>query len=426
MDRDAPYTRGRETVCLGEARAQDSYLSATRVVQAAKQSRCSALHPGWGFLAENAQFASLCKAHGIEFIGPPSHVIGLMGSKTKAKANMGEAGIASIPGSDGPVATASQAQAVAEMIGYPVLVKAESGGGGRGMRAVSGPDEMAGAFATAASEAKAAFGDPTLYIEKLISDGRHIEVQVLADLYGNVVHLGERDCSIQRNHQKLIEESPSPVLSSETRQRVTNAAVIATRHVGYVGAGTVEFLVDGAGNVWFMEMNTRLQVEHPVSELRSGIDLVTWQLRVAAGQSLDFCQDDVTLSGHTIECRINAEDPYQDFRAQAGTIAKWNIPAASDNIRIDTHVEAGYVVPPHYDSLLCKVITRGDTRKQASDRMLTVLDQFVCEGVPTTIPLHVAVLSSTAFHNHGYNTRVIPGWTPYVTAETESPKEDKD
>ncbi|MCA9650062.1 MAG: ATP-grasp domain-containing protein [Myxococcales bacterium] len=410
-DADAAYLDGREMVRLGPGRAALSYLDPVRVVQAARQSGCSALHPGWGFLAENPGFAALCESHGVTFVGPPAHVMHLMGKKTPAKQAMRAAGLQLIPGSDGVLADAEQARAIADEIGYPVLIKAESGGGGRGMRIARGPDEVAAAYADAQAEARAAFGDPRVYMERLIEGGRHVEIQVMADRYGQAVHLGERDCTVQRNHQKLIEESPSPVLGEEIRARTLAAAVEATQRIGYVGAGTMEFLLDAEGVLRFMEMNTRLQVEHCVSEMRSGVDLVREQLRVAAGHPLSLRQDEIELRGHAIECRINAEDPADGFRPAPGTITRWQSPDARDGqVRVDTHVSTGYRIPPHYDSLICKVIAGGPDRDAAADRMLRALGELVCEGVPTTVPMHQAILASDDFRHHRYDTRTIPGW----------------
>ena len=411
-DRGAGYTRGREVVCVGPARSSQSYLDAKALVQAAVQSRCTAVHPGWGFLSESPAFAALCEAHGLTFIGPPAHVMHLMGKKTPAKAAMRAAGLAVIPGSDGVLADRAEAQAVADRVGYPVLLKAESGGGGRGMRIARGPGEVAQAYDDAQAEALAAFGDGRLYLERLIEGGRHVEIQILADRYGNVVHLGERDCTVQRNHQKLIEESPSPVLAEAERERTLAAAVRAAASIGYVGAGTMEFLLDEGGVLRFMEMNTRLQVEHCVSEVRSGRDLVLEQILVAAGHPLRFTQGEVALRGHAIECRINAEDPSAGFRPVPGTIARWRAPEGDPDVRVDTHVDDGYVIPPHYDSLLCKVIARGDTRDAAADRMIRALEALRCDGVPTTAPMHLAILRSRAFREHRYDTRKIPGWSP--------------
>ncbi|MEM9461930.1 MAG: biotin carboxylase N-terminal domain-containing protein [Myxococcota bacterium] len=410
-DADAAYLDGRESVRLGPGRATHSYLDPARVVQAARQSGCTALHPGWGFLAENPRFAALCESHGITFVGPPAHVMHLMGKKTPAKRAMAAAGLDLIPGSDGILADAEQAREVADRIGYPVLIKAESGGGGRGMRIARAPDEVAAAYADAQAEARAAFGDPRVYMERLVEGGRHIEIQVVGDRYGQAIHLGERDCTVQRNHQKLIEESPSPVLPEPVRARSLQAAVEATRRIGYVGAGTMEFLLDSDGVLRFMEMNTRLQVEHCVSEMRAGVDLVREQLRVAAGHALSLRQEQIELTGHAIECRINAEDPNDGFRPAPGTITRWQSPDAADGqVRVDTHVTSGYRIPPHYDSLICKVIARGNDRDAAIDQMLGALDQLICEGVPTTVPMHQAILASEDFRAHRYDTRKIPGW----------------
>jgi len=409
-DASAAYVANRESVVLGPGRGAQSYLDHARVVQAAKQSGCTALHPGWGFLSEDPRLALLCAQHGVTFIGPPPHVMQLMGKKTPAKKAMARAGLTLIPGSDGVLRDVQHAREVAESAGFPVLLKAESGGGGRGMRIARSADEIERAFEDAQAEAVAAFGDGRLYLEKLVEGGRHIEIQLIADKHGNVVHLGERDCTVQRNHQKLIEESPSPVLPLAERARTIDAAVRATREIGYVGAGTMEFLLDG-DTLRFMEMNTRLQVEHCVSEMRSGRDLVIEQIRVAAGHRLSFTQDEIALRGHAIECRINAEDPSQGFRPAPGTITKWTLPdLESGKVRIDTHVVTGYEVPPFYDSLLCKVIAWGETRDEACDRMIRALGGLVCEGVPTTIAMHLTILASAPFRSGDYTTRAIPGW----------------
>ena len=409
-DRDAPYTRSREVVVLGPPRASESYLDAERIVQAAVQSRCSAIHPGWGFLAENPLFASLCEAHGVTFIGPPAPVMHELGKKTPAKRAMAAAGLKLIPGSDGVLADVAEARRVAERTGFPVLLKAESGGGGRGMRVVRSADDLRAAYEAARAESVAAFGDGRLYLEKLIEGGRHIEIQLLADRYGNVVHLGERDCSVQRKHQKLIEESPARVLTDSERAATLEAAVRATEAIGYVGAGTMEFLLDAGGELRFMEMNARLQVEHPVTEMRTGIDLVEAQIRVAAGEPLWFGQDDVKLRGHAIECRVNAEDPSNGFSPSPGVIERWEVTESDASLRVDTHVESGYEVPPHYDSLVCKVIAWGEDRDVACDRLVEALVGMRCDGIATTIPMHVAVLSSADFRNNRYDTRSVPGW----------------
>jgi acetyl-CoA carboxylase biotin carboxylase subunit len=417
-DREAPYVRGREAIVLGPARSSASYLDPVRVVQAAVQARCSALHPGWGFLSENPLLAALCAQHGVTFVGPPPAVMELMGGKSPAKRAMKAAGLAVIPGSDGPLASAADARRVADEVGYPVILKAESGGGGRGMRVVRTPDEVEAAFALASSEARAAFGDERVFLERLLEGGRHVEVQVFADRHGHAIHLGERDCTVQRNHQKLIEESPSPILSDAQRAPALAAATAATRAIGYVGAGTMEMLLDmsaaddfAAGTLRFMEMNTRLQVEHSVSEQRTGVDLVQLQLEAAAGHRLRLRREDVRFTGHVIECRINAEDPDDGFRPAPGRITRWRPPDPQGGaIRVDTHVEEGYVVPPHYDSLLCKVIARGDDRADAIARLLQALGELVCEGVATTTSLHRRILASSAFREHRYDTRTIPGW----------------
>ncbi len=408
-DRPAPYLKGREYVCLGPARSAESYLRAERVVQAAAQSRCSALHPGWGFLAENPLLASLCAAHGVTFIGPPPDVMALMGKKTPAKQAMKRAGLLVIDGSDGPV-DREAAGKIADAVGYPVLLKAESGGGGRGMRIARSRAELDQAFTDASMEARSAFGDERVYVEKLVERGRHVEVQILADRYGNAIHLGERDCTVQRNHQKLIEESPSPVKGREEIERTCVAAAQAARAIGYVGAGTFEFILDDGGKLRFIEMNTRLQVEHTVTEMRCGLDLVAAQIAIAAGQPLAVGQADVKLEGHAIEVRINAEDPRAGFRPTPGRIVDWREPPRAQDLRVETHVESGYTVPPHYDSLLCKIVAWGRARDQAADRLLSALDQFACEGVATTTPLHQAILRSAAFRGGNYHTGQLPGW----------------
>ena len=410
-DREAPYLKHRRYVVLGPAKAAESYLDLRRIVQAAKQTGCTALHPGWGFLAENPLFANLCEQHGVCFIGPSAAVMQLMGRKTPAKQSMAAAGLSCIPGSNGVLADLDEAKQVAEQVGFPVLLKAESGGGGRGMRVAQKVSELATAYADAQAEAQAAFGDPRMYLEKLIEGGRHVELQVLADRYGGVVHLGERDCSVQRNHQKLIEESPALSLNREELERSSEAALEACRRIGYVGAGTFEFLLDQDGTLRFMEMNTRLQVEHCVSEMRTGVDLVAEQILIAAGHRLKLQQSSINFSGHAIECRINAEDPNNGFCPNPGIISKWRLPESSQHVRIDTHVEDGYEVPPYYDSLLCKVIAHDSSRDQACDRMIEALGQLQCEGLKTTIPMHLAILQSKDFRENNYDTRRIPGWS---------------
>ena len=409
-DANTPYARRRECVVLGPARADRSYLDLERVVQAAVQSRCAALHPGWGFLSENPRLAALCEAHGVTFIGPPAHVMQKMGKKIPAKQAMRQAGLPVIPGSSGVLADLAEARAEAARVGYPVLFKAESGGGGRGMRVARSDREVGRAFEEARNEARSAFGDDRVYLERLVEGGRHVEVQVLADRFGNVVHLGERDCTVQRNHQKLVEEAPAPTLAAEERSRTLAQAVEATRALGYVGAGTIELLLDETGKLRFLEMNTRLQVEHGVSEMCTGIDLVVEQLRIAANRPLSFGQQDVRLDGHAIECRINAEDPSDGFRPTPGTITRWKVPVR-EGTRVDTYVEEGTEVSPHYDSLLCKVITHGRDREEATARMRRALSDLICEPLPTTVPVHQAILASRAFAAGDYDVHRIPGWS---------------
>jgi len=334
-----------------------------------------------------------------------------LGRKTPAKAAMAQAGLKVIPGSDGVLHDLHQARLVADATGFPVLLKAESGGGGRGMRIVSEAGDLKDAYDSAQAESLACFADDRLYLEKLIEGGRHIEIQLLADKYGRVVHLGERDCSVQRKHQKLIEESPALVLSDAERKQTLAAAVRATRAIGYVGAGTMEFLLDGQGELRFMEMNARLQVEHPVTEMRTGIDLVQAQIRIAAGEPLWFSQEDVAFRGHAIECRINAEDPSAGFSPSPGVIERWEVAMdAGEHVRVDTYVESGYEVLPHYDSLICKVIAGGQTRDAACDRLVEALQSIRCDGISTTIPMQLAVLGSKEFRDNRYDTRAVPGW----------------
>jgi len=408
-DRHAPYTRNREVVVLGPGRAAHSYLDVERVVQAAVQANCTALHPGWGFLSENPLLATLCAQHGVTFIGPPPHVTSLMGSKTRAKAAMRAAGLDVIAGSNGVLADAADAKRVAEATGFPVLFKAENGGGGRGMRIARHAGEVEQVYGEAQQEARAAFGGDRVFLEKLVEGGRHVEIQVFADKYGHAVHLGERDCTVQRNHQKLIEESPSPALTNDQRAHVCAAAARAAAAIGYVGAGTMEMLLDPGGTLRFMEMNCRLQVEHTVSEERTGKDLVMAQIEIAAGKALMWKQADIPLKDHVIECRINAEDPTNNFAPAPGKVTVWE-PPRGEGIRVDTHVEAGYVVPPFYDSLLAKVIVSNPTRDGAIAEMLAALARFKVEGVPTTIAMHQKILASEQFRTGNYDTRDIPGW----------------
>jgi acetyl-CoA carboxylase biotin carboxylase subunit len=414
-DLGASWTRAfEEVVCIGPASAARSYLDAERLVQAALQTRCSALHPGWGFLAENARFAALCAQHGLVFVGPRPGTMELMGAKTPAKRAMRAAGLAVIPGTDWPLPNVDAALRVADEIGYPVLIKADQGGGGRGMRVCQTESALAAGFGPASAEALAAFGDGALYLERYLAGGRHVEVQILCDHFGHGIHVGERECSVQRKHQKLVEESPSPALAPAQRAELGSAALQAALAVGYTSAGTVEFLRAGDGALYFMEMNTRLQVEHPVSELVSGLDLAALQIRIAANERLPLGQDEVELRGHAIEARINAEDPEHDFRPSPGTLRAFDLPTdlGPGTVRVETHLAAGDTVSPHYDSLLAKVIAHAETRVLAIDTLLRALAAARIEGVATTVPLHRAVLASEAFRAGRYDTSAIPGWPP--------------
>ena len=393
-------------VCVGPASASLSYLNANALVQAAMGSGCEAVHPGYGFLSERSAFSRLCEENGLAFIGPSPESIDAMGDKLMAIRTADAADVPRVPGSD-RVTSLEQARADAERIGYPLLFKASAGGGGRGMRLVRSANELEQAMISAAAEAQAAFGDNTLYMEKYIERARHIEIQILADTHGNVVHLGERDCSTQRRHQKLIEEAPSAFISPEARSSMAQAAVRLARCVAYRGAGTVEFVYDEATQeAYFLEMNTRIQVEHPVTEMVTGIDLVAEQIRIAAGEPLSFRQEDVHLKGHSIECRINAEDVERNFMPGPGRIQFWDAPQG-EGVRVDTHCGPGYLVPPYYDSLLAKLIVHGENRGEAIDRMRESLAAFRVEGVPTTIAFHHDVLSDSDFAEGRVNTRWV-------------------
>jgi acetyl-CoA carboxylase biotin carboxylase subunit len=419
-DEGAPWTSEfDETVCIGGPAPGSSYLRAEAVVQAARQSGCSAVHPGWGFLAENARFAALCEQHGLTFVGPRPSLMERMGLKWPAKVAMREAGLDLTPGSEGLLQTTDEAVEVAKATGYPVILKADAGGGGRGMRICHSDDEVRKEFPSAKAEAISAFGNGAMFLEKYVTGGRHIEFQIIGDGYGSAVHLFERECSIQRNHQKLIEESPSPALSADEREALGRRAAEAAASIGYEGAGTVEFLMppgqadDGPARLNFMEMNTRLQVEHPVTEMVTGIDIVREQLRVAALGPLGFTQDGVSLEGHSIECRINAEDPSDNFKPSPGTTTTFDIPLdkGPGRVRVDTHMTDGSEVSPYYDSLVAKVIVHAATRSDAILTMQNTLSASRIDGIHTTIPLHLAVLASPEFQSGQYDTRTIPGWS---------------
>ncbi len=399
-----------EAFCVGPGPVVRSYLNIPNIISAALISGCDAIHPGYGFLAENARFAEIAADHGLTFIGPRPSVIAAMGDKATAKRLMREAGVPTTPGSD-IVASVDEARAVAASIGYPILLKATAGGGGKGMRAVTSPEELPTAFATAQAEAEASFKDGRMYVEKLILNPRHIEVQVLADEHGGVVHLGERDCSVQKpSHQKLIEEAPAPALDPGLRDRLHHVAVTATRSVGYTNAGTLEFLVAG-DDVYFMEMNTRIQVEHPVSELVYGVDLVKEQVRIASGEPLGFTQDDLHPHGHAIEVRVNAEDPDNNFAPAAGSLTAVEFPGGP-GIRVDTHIYGGAMVPPFYDSMLAKIIAVGRTRESAILRMERALSETRIEGVKTTVDFCREVMGDPDFRAGGIGV----GWLPALLA----------
>ncbi|MCE3235917.1 MAG: acetyl-CoA carboxylase, biotin carboxylase [Vampirovibrio sp.] len=385
-----------EAYCVGPAQSAKSYLNVANIMSVALMSGADAIHPGYGFLAENASFAEICADHQIKFIGPSAHMIRIMGDKATAKKTMADVGVPVVPGLDGTTADAGLVKGWAKHAGYPIIIKATAGGGGKGMRLVTAEEEVETQLEMARSEAKAAFGNDEVYIEKYITNPRHVEFQVLADQYGNVVHLGERDCSIQRRHQKLLEEAPSPVVTSEIRERIGNIILKAIRKIGYEGVGTIELLCDDKLNFYFMEMNTRIQVEHPVTELITGIDLIKEQIRVAAGIPLNITQDDVQFRGHAIECRINAEDPDKNFMPCPGSIDGYVTPGGP-GIRVDSHAYPGYKIPPYYDSLVSKLIVWGADRDEAIARMKRALNEYAVTGIKTTIPFHQRLMDNAAF-----------------------------
>ncbi|ABG52766.1 acetyl-coenzyme A carboxylase carboxyl transferase subunit alpha / biotin carboxylase [Trichodesmium erythraeum IMS101] len=385
-----------EAVCIGEPTSSKSYLNIPNIISAALTRDATAIHPGYGFLAENARFAEICADHDITFIGPSPAGIRAMGDKSTAKETMQKAGVPTVPGSDGLLTDENEAVAIAEKIGFPLIIKATAGGGGRGMRLVRHPNDLSKLFQAAQGEAEAAFGNPGVYMEKFIERPRHIEFQILADSYGNVIHLGERDCSIQRRHQKLLEEAPSPALDPKLRQKMGEAAVKAAKSINYLGAGTVEFLLDQSGKFYFMEMNTRIQVEHPVTEAITGLDLIAEQIRIAQGEKLQLTQKQVKFNGHAIECRINAEDPEHNFRPHPGRISGY-LPPGGPGVRMDSHVYTDYEIPPYYDSLIGKLIVWGHNRPTAIQRMKRALRECAVTGVPTTIGFHQRILETPEF-----------------------------
>ena len=406
-DRESLHVRmADEHVCIGPAASSESYLNKERIIAAAEITDSAAIHPGYGFMAESAEFAEVCRASRLVFIGPKPETIESMGNKVKARARMVDAGVPIVPGSDGPVETGQSALAVARKIGYPVIVKAAAGGGGRGMRVTRSDSELEAGIAMARAEAATSFGSDVVYIERFVEHPRHVEIQILGDRHGSVIHLGERDCSIQRRHQKLLEEAPSPAVDDALRAQMGEAAVRGAEAIGYDSAGTVEFLLAPDGEFYFMEMNTRIQVEHPVTECVTGIDLVKEQIRVAAGDPLRFEQTDVTVQGHAIECRINAESPRHNFRPAPGRIDLIYFPGGP-GIRVDSHIYPGYVVSPHYDSMIAKLVAHGSTRDEAIGRMRRALEELIIEGIPTTAPFHQAVLASDAFAKGEVDTSFV-------------------
>jgi len=395
-----------EAVKIGPGASNESYLNIPRIISAAEITNSDAIHPGYGFLAENAQFAEICESCNISFIGPTSKMIANLGDKAFAKKKMKEAQVPTIPGSDGILKNYDEANKNADRLGYPVILKATAGGGGRGMRIARTKNDLENAFSTASREAAAAFNNPELYMEKYFENPRHIEVQIMGDKYGNVIALGERECSIQRKHQKLIEESPSPAVDDIIRKKLSDTAVKGASKVGYQSAGTIEFLLDQDGKFYFMEMNTRIQVEHTVTEVVFGMDLLKRQIKLAAGEKIEEVLKNFKLRGHAIECRINAEDTNKNFRPCPGKIESFHIPGGP-GVRVDTHAYAQYVIPPYYDSLIAKVITSGQTREEAIVRMKRALDEFIIEGIHTTIPFHQKVLSERHFINGDFDTKYI-------------------
>jgi len=396
-DRESLHVRfADDDVCIGPPPSRGSYLRIPHIIAAAEITGADAIHPGYGFLAENAEFADMCRASNIAFIGPTGDQIRQMGDKATARRLASEAGVPTLPGSAGTIEDLDEALACAEQIGFPVIIKATAGGGGKGMRIARDPEQFTELLGLAQNEALSAFGNGAVYLEKYLERPRHVEIQVLGDQHGTVVHLGERDCSVQRRHQKLVEESPSPALDDGLRCRMGQAAVALSENIGYVGAGTCEFLLDDEGSFYFMEMNTRIQVEHPVTEMVTSFDLVKEQIRLAAGERVSFQGDGRRLRGHAIECRINAEDPYRNFQPSPGLITAYH-PPGGPGVRVDTHVYAGYRVPPYYDSLLAKVIVHGNDRAEALTRMGQALDSFILEGITTTIPFLARVVRHPDF-----------------------------
>ncbi len=407
IDKDAMHTRlADEAICIGPAVSSKSYLNIKNIIEAAHITGADGIHPGFGFLSENSHFAKICEESNIKFIGPKPEVIDLLGNKSKAKELMKSAGVPVIPGSEGSVTGLTDAKKIAEKIGYPVMLKAAAGGGGKGIRIVNSPDELESNYNIVKQEAKVSFNDDEIYIEKFIKNPRHVEIQILADEHGNVIHLGERDCSIQRRNQKIIEETPSTAIDDKLRNKMGEVAVKAAKTAGYSNCGTIEFLVDSDKNFYFMEMNTRIQVEHGITEERTGIDIVKEQIRIAAGEPLRFKQKDIEFRGHSIECRINAENPSKNFMPCPGTITGLNLPGGN-GIRIDTAIYEGYTIPPTYDSMIAKIITHGDTRNEAISKMKRALEETVIEGVDTNIDFLFQIIKNQNFIRGNFDTSFI-------------------
>jgi acetyl-CoA carboxylase biotin carboxylase subunit len=405
-DKDALHVRyADEAVCIGPPPSAQSYLNIPSIISAAEITNVDAIHPGYGFLAESKTFAKVCEDCNIKFIGPTPHIIGMMGDKVEARRTMKAAGVPILPGSPEPIESAVEAIKLAKEIGFPIIIKAAAGGGGRGMRIVRKKEELPAQLETAQAEALAAFKNGSVYIERYIERPRHIEIQILADEYGNCIHLGERECTIQRRHQKLLEEAPSPIITPEQREQMGAIAVKACQEIGYSNAGTFEFLLDEDGSFYFMEMNTRIQVEHPVTEMVTLADIVRNQIRIAEGEELGYTQDDLLIVGHSIECRINAEDP-EKFTPSPGRITAFNIPGGP-GVRVDTAVYPGYVVPPYYDSMIAKLIVHARTRKLAIGRMKRALEMMVVEGIKTTIPLHLKIMNDEKFQKGDFSTKFM-------------------
>lgn len=407
VDRNSLHVRfADEAVCIGPAPSSESYLNIPAIISAAEITDVDAIHPGYGFLSENAHFAEICESCNIKFIGPAPKAIRLMGDKVIAKQTMLKAGMPMTPGGQGVIKTKEEAVATAKKIKYPVIIKAAAGGGGKGMRVCHNEVTLVSSFSMARTEAEANFGNPDVYIEKYIEDPRHVEIQIMADHYGNVIHLGERDCSIQRRHQKLLEESPSPAVDAKLRKRIGEMAVKAAKSVGYRNVGTMEFLMNSKGEFYFMEMNTRVQVEHPVTEMVTGIDIVKEQIRIAAGEKLRFKQEDIKMQGASIECRINAEDPDNNFMPSPGKILELNLPGGL-GVRVDTHIYPGYTIGPNYDSMVAKLITYGKNRREAISIMARALEEFHVAPIKTTIPLHLEILKNSDFINGKVTTHFL-------------------